>query len=101
MTPEISSRVIVRNHHEMTLVDAHHGECVDRSFRQHAAHPPSAIARMHGEMVEIAPTAIGSAENRADHRWAVHDNEAQSGILREVGCDGSDSVGIAHDDAWR
>jgi hypothetical protein len=97
--PECPSCVVLRQDHEMTLIEASLPEGVDAALRECSTDAASAMGRGHGQVLEIAAPTVGSAEDGADDAIVLGRDEAQAGVEAQVAGNGPGLVDVAKDEA--
>ena len=98
--PESAAVLIFAVDKEVAFVDALRRQAGEAARHQRPADALPAIRRDHGEMVDVAATAVVPAQYCPHRRVVAHGDEAEAGIARQIGGNGRRLVGAAEADAF-
>src|SRR6185437_5606106 len=65
--PERPRRGVLRDYHQMTVVDAVLAQCVEGACGERATDAASAMRALHSEVIHVAAAAVVSAEHGTDY----------------------------------
>jgi hypothetical protein len=85
----------------VTFIEAPLREGLDAPLRKSATDTTAAIERVHCEVLQVAPAAVGAAQYGSDDMTVIYRDEAKPAVRTQVAGDGFALVDIAQNKPFR